>query len=228
MKYAIAFVILAFALAGLAYFLGSVVGLLLLWLAGNFFVIGWAYTSERHRIYGKRIDGRLPIWSWVLFLPMHLLNFAVWHGYRLCNSRPAWNRVTDDLVIGRRLLPREYERLCREMNSGGFANYVDLTAEFAEPQMVRRATCYLAFPILDGSAPESETLREVIARLPRGPTFVHCAQGYGRTGLFTLAILLSSGKVHTVEEGLALLNSARPGVHLNGEQIRCAQDVAVR
>ena len=84
----------------------------------------------------------------------------------------------------------------------------------------------MAFPILDAAAPEPQALRAAVSRLGRGPTFVHCAQGYGRTGLFALAILLSSGAVKDVQEGLSLLASARPAIRLNPDQFTCIEAYA--
>jgi hypothetical protein len=55
------------------------------------------------------------------------------------------------MTIGRRLLAQE----C----GGGFANYVDLTAEFSEPSAIRKAPGYFSFPILDGAAPRPEVGR---------------------------------------------------------------------
>jgi protein-tyrosine phosphatase len=101
----------------------------------------------------------------------------------------------------------------------GFDNYVDLTAEFAEPSSIRRSSAYVCFPILDGAAPAPQALRKAVGNLRPGRTFVHCGQGYGRTGLFAAAVLLTSGAAGTMEEALQMLVAARPGIRLNGEQL---------
>jgi hypothetical protein len=143
---------------------------------------------------------------------------AVWHLLRLFSREPKLNRVSDELVIGRRLLASEIP--------GSFRHYVDLTAEFQEPRPLREAPGYVAFPILDASAPAPEALDAAVSRLGNGPTFVHCAQGHGRTGLFALAVLLSSGAVKDVPEGLSLLASARPAIRLSPDQILCIEAYA--
>ena len=107
--------------------------------------------------------------------------------------------------------------------AGEFDNYVDLTAEFAEPAAIRKSPAYRSFPILDGAAPSPEALRAAVAGLRPGRTFVHCAQGHGRTGLFALAVLLSSGVARSVEDGLRLLRTARPGIRLSRDQRRCIE-----
>ncbi len=187
----------------------------MVWFGCDFLVLGIAHGCGLHGVFGKRADGTLPLWSWVVFLPLLIYTAVVWHLIRVFNREPACNAVSEQLVVGRRLLSFEVE--------GEFENFVDLTAEFAEPSSIRCFPSYRSFPILDGGAPTPEALRAVITSLRPGRTFVHCAQGHGRTGLFALAMLLSSGVVRSVEDGLRILTAARPGVRLNREQLRCIQ-----
>jgi hypothetical protein len=156
----------------------------------------------------------------IYLFPLSLVCFSlsVWHVLRLVSREPAQNEVTEDLVIGRRLLPSEIR--------GNFENYVDLTAEFPEPRAIRTFPNYLSFPILDRAAPESIVLHEAIKRLRPGRTFIHCAQGQGRTGLFTLAVMLRTGCAKTVAEGMAKLRAVRPGVQLSTAQQRCIEEFA--
>ncbi len=189
--------------------------LVAIWLGVDFLIVGIAYGRQSPAVFGKRSDGTLPLWSRSLFFPLVVCNIAIWHLYRFCSREPSHNVVTDRLVVGRRLLASEVE--------GEFDNYVDLTAEFSEPWMIRGSSAYCCFPILDGAAPTPEALREAIANLRPGRTFIHCAQGHGRAGLFALAVLLSSRMADTVEDGLQMLKAVRPGIHLNKEQNRCIQ-----
>lgn len=189
--------------------------LLATWLGCNFLALAIAHSRGAHWIFGKRPDGRLPIWSWILFLPLLSYTYAIWHLLRVVSRESARSIVTDQLVVGRRLLPSEFDER--------FENYVDLTAEFSEPQVVRCSKAYLSFPILDGAAPSPEALRAALANLRPGRTFVHCAQGHGRTGLFALAMLLTKGVARNVEEGLQMLQASRPGIRLNRDQHRCIQ-----
>ena len=186
--------------------------LLAAWLGGNFLLLGIAHLRGWHRIFGKRDDGTLPLWSRAAFLPLLLLTSAVWRLLRL-GREPAQSVVSDRLVMGRRLLPSEVDR--------PFENFVDLTAEFSEPAAIRRLPGYRAFPILDGSAPSPEALRAAVESLRPGPTFVHCAQGHGRTGLFALALLLQEGVARDVEDGLRILRTARPAIRLSKVQKQC-------
>ncbi|MFN9375104.1 MAG: phosphatase [Planctomycetaceae bacterium] len=189
--------------------------LLALWLGCDFLVLGVAHGHGAHQVFGKRADGTLPWWSWLVFLPLLIGTTVVWHVIRLVSREPAYNMINEHLVVGRRLLPCELV--------GEFQNFVDLTAEFSEPPSIRCSPSYLCFPILDGGAPTPEALRAAIANLRPGRTFIHCAQGHGRTGLFALAVLLSSGVSHSVEDGLRMLTAARPGIRLSRAQLRCIQ-----
>jgi hypothetical protein len=188
------------------------------WLGANFLALGIAHAAGAHRVLGKRSDGSLPLWSWLVFLPLYTYTTAVWYVLRILSREPAQNTVTDNLVVGRRLLPSEVD--------GQFDNYIDLTAEFAEPPAIRRSAAYWCFPILDGSAPDPKVLREAVDRLRPGRTFVHCAQGHGRTGLFALALLLRTGTVRTVEEGLRMLRTVRRGTSLSRTQRQCIENFA--
>jgi len=192
--------------------------LLTVWLGGNFLALGIAHAKSFHRVLGKRSDGSLPLWSWLVFLPYLLYMGAVWHILRLVSREPAQNEVAQDLVIGRRLLPWEIK--------GEFVNYVDLTAEFPEPQAIRKLPGYRSFPILDGAAPDPGALQDAINQLRPGRTFIHCAQGHGRTALFTLAAMLNSRSVRTVPEGLEKLRDVRPGIQLSAAQQKCINEFA--
>ncbi len=192
--------------------------LMAVWLGCDFLILGVAHGRGSHRVFGKRADGTLPLWSWLLFLPLLICTTIVWHLIRIFSQEPSRSVVTGQLVVGRRLLAMELE--------GEFDNLVDLTAEFSEPSSIRCSPSYYSFPILDGAAPTPEALRAAVAALRPGRTFIHCAQGHGRTGLFALAMLLSSGAARSVEDGLRMLLAVRPGIRLSREQHRCIQAYA--
>ena len=191
---------------------------ILVWLGGNFLALGIAHGCGYHKVLGKRSDGTMSALRWLLFLPLMAFTTAVWHLGRLISREAATNLVTQDVIVGRRLLPSEF--------NAEFDNYVDLTAEFAEPSAVRRTPGYICFPILDAAAPAPEMLRTITDGLGSGRTFIHCAQGHGRTGLVALALLISRGAAGSVEEGLRMLQAARPGIRLNRQQLNCAREYA--
>lgn len=208
--------LLAGALIAISIFQGKF-GFVIAWFGINFLLLGVAHFSAYHKIFGKRADGVIPWWSWCVFLPLQLYTHGVWHVYRLINRENPTDRVTDFITIGRRLLPGELE--------GSFANYVDLASEFTEPEAIRKLPGYLSVPILDASAPPPAQLKSVVDALRPGQTFIHCAQGHGRTGLFTIALLIALRKVSGADEGIALLKKARPGVSLNATQRACLRRI---
>src|SRR5579859_3468974 len=116
------FVLAVFGLKEGGWFLVAV------WLGCDFIVLGIAYARGAHRIYGKRPDGTLPLWSWLIFLPLFAYTLIVWHLIRIFNPESPRNAVNEQLVVGRRLLGFEHE--------GKFDNFVDLTAEFAAPRLI--------------------------------------------------------------------------------------------
>ena len=193
--------------------------LLLAWFGCDFFALAIAHAKGWHGVFGKRRDGTLPLWSRLLFFPLQAYNAIFWHLVRFFRREPARNAITEDLVMGRRLLSFELD--------DEFENYLDLTGEYAEPRAIRRSASYRCFPILDGGAPTPEALREAVNSLRPGRTYIHCAQGHGRAGLFTLAVLLDSGLVRNVEDGFRMLKAIRPGIHLSQEQRRCIQAFAI-
>lgn len=182
----------------------------LLWLGVGFLLLAFAQAKKSPAILGKRASGTLAPWSWALFLPLHLYTLGIWHLYRLINREAATHSITPTLIIGRRLLAKEIPP--------GLANYIDLTAEFTEPATCRAHPGYQTFPILDASTPDADRLQELFGRLRPGPTYIHCAQGHGRTGLVAASYLLFTGQAQTTKQAVEMLRSARPGLRLNNGQ----------
>lgn len=185
-------------------------GLIAAWLGLDFFLTGLGYAGIGARIYGKKESGRFPVWAIILYLPFFLYTLAAWHLIQLMIRENAYDWVTADIVIGRRLSGKEYPE--------GVQNYVDLTAEFYEPKSVIENFNYISLPILDGHVPDIDKLNLALDKLSNGITYIHCGQGHGRTGLFTALLLATRGEVSTLEEALALLRSKRPKLVVTSKQ----------
>lgn len=207
--YAITFFLLGGVVSTFACVLGTWWHLLH-WFSLSFFAVSAAYAGLGPCVFGKGADGRIPIRSKILHLPYMIYSECVWKLARFMSRENPIDAVTDDLKIGRRLRVQEVPK--------NVVNYVDLTAETEDPQAIRSLPGYLALPILDASVPAAAALKATIARLRPGSTFVHCAQGHGRTGLFALALLAERRCIASVDEGMALIKAARPGVRLNRTQ----------
>ena len=141
-----------------------------------------------------------------------LKRYSVWYALRLVKREPAFNQLTDNVFIGRRLLSHE---LPDNIN-----HVVDLTCEFSEPNALR-STPYHLFPILDGFVPSPNQLRQWVHEVAAlsGNVFIHCAEGHGRTGLFAAGLLLTIGHSKTPEDALQFIKSKRPMVRLGRRQL---------
>ena len=209
MKYTIIF----FMLGGLVSYLAVTLGgwwHLLHWFSFSCFALSAAYAGLGPRVFGKRPAGRIPIWSKIIHFPYMAYSEGIWQLTRLLSRENPTDMVSDDLILGRRLRVRELPE--------GVSNYVDLTAEVEDPAEIRQSTHYLNLPILDASVPSLDALHSIIAQLKPGTTFVHCAEGHGRTCLFALALLAERHRIRSFDEGMVLIKSARPGVGLNKTQ----------
>lgn len=186
----------------------------LIWPALNFAGLAFSYSQERPRPFGKRGDGTLRGEWVVLYFPLLILTWSIWHLWRLVTRERAFDPIDGTLIVGRRLLPSE--------PLPDADHYVDLTQEFAEPRAIRERPGYWSFPILDAAAPSPDSLLEVVLQLlPARTLYVHCAQGHGRTGLVASVILLATGRAVTAAEALERIQRVRPGVRLSMAQLQC-------
>ncbi len=219
-KYSLVFLLLGLVnalMAVVAWGGSGAVALVFGYVALSFWLAGAAYAGLGPRVFLKRADGRFRPLTWLLHSPYLLFNaFAFWM-YRLGSRQPAYAMAAANLSFGRRLTAGEWRRA-----EPGWQSILDLAPEFPEVAGLRAASRYRSLPILDGTAPTSEQLREAVAWIAEsvalGPTFVHCALGHGRTATIVVAYLLTIGNVATIREGLARLRSQRPGVGLNRQQ----------
>lgn len=219
MKYATVLGLGSIALAALA--VQARLNPLLLWFSFDLAVVAVGYAGLGPRVFGKNPGGTLAPLAGLVLAPYLLMTFIVWHLSRLLRREPPFHRLTEGFLIGRRLLPAE---LPAEV-----ATVVDLTAEFPEPGPVRNGRIYRAFPILDGSAPEVGTMRDLareILQLP-GEVYIHCAEGHGRTALVAASVLLVRGDATSAKQALDCVSQQRPGARVNRAQRRALESLAV-
>jgi len=195
-------------------------GWILGWAGVSFLLVGWAYLTREPYVFGKRPDGTMAVRSVVLLLPYLLCVWAVWRLRRLTRRGEPYQGLAPGIIIGRRLFPSEYPAAVLAV--------LDLTCEFPEFKAVRRARHYRSFPILDGHVPKSSDLVALVGRLHdvEGTWYVHCAEGYGRTGLVAAAILLARGLATEPDEAIRMVQARRPGVRLTRRQREMLAEVA--
>ncbi len=121
-------------------------GVALAWFAVALLVVGVGYGLARPAVFGKRADGRLRIGNQLVLAPYLVYAFIVWNLARWLSREAAWNVLTPNVRIGRRLTRQEV-----------FADVdvvLDLTAEWPATASAKE---YVCFPILDAGvrAPKS-------------------------------------------------------------------------
>jgi protein-tyrosine phosphatase len=186
----------------------------------TFFTVALAYAGLGSRVFHKKADGKLGPTAWFTLGPYLALTHFSFLIHRFTSRRPPFSTITPKIILGRLPTQTEAARLCNE----GVAAVLDLTCEFSESAPLRTRVAYFSVPVLDGTAPTLAQLDAATAFIHEksqlGPVFVHCALGHGRSATVVLAYLLSSGRAATIDEALAMLTAARPGVSPNAAQLR--------
>jgi hypothetical protein len=219
--YGFAFLILA-TIAGLsAAALGNSLGwpaLGLGYFAVSLALLSATYFGAGPRVFLKRESGHIRALAWIPFAPYFLLNVLIFRLYRAFSREPAFVQLISNLYFGRRLTPSE----AREGLSICWVAVLDLAAEFSEVATLRAVPGYRSLPVLDATTPTEQQLRETVVwlteNIAKGPVYVHCAMGHGRTACVVVAYLLASGTAQTVAEGVRMMRVLRPGVRLNRVQ----------
>ncbi len=180
--------------------------LALLWPAASLALVGAAYAWGGPALLG-RADGLISLPSRIVLAPYRLGALAFVRLRALFDA--PWHAVAPGLLVGRILSRREARALAGE----GVVAVLDLTAEFPEcPDLLRLP--YLNLPVLDLTAPNPATLsravRFVETHRRRGPVYVHCALGYGRSACVAAAVLLASGEAGGVAAAVHTVRQARP------------------
>jgi protein-tyrosine phosphatase len=195
-------------------------GAFLIWSGLCFAAVGIAYAKRLPGIFGKRPDGTLAPGRVLLLLPYLLFTWAVWFLDTHIRSENACDEITPGLWLGRWPTTRDMPP--------GVTQIVDLTSEFTARRAVRDGRLYLLLPTLDATPPDREAALRIAQQVADShePTYIHCALGHGRSALVTALVLIKRGDAANVEDALALLRRARPGVKLNPGQQAWLHDAA--
>lgn len=229
----------ALTAGAIAMILGGM-GLLLLWPAISLILVASAYVSGRRGFLKATAQG-LPISTWLLFGPWLLgmrLNAAL---CRRQAGRPV--RVAPGLWFGPhpRLtdLPdevREHTRshiisLAPEIPLPGKLTPGHIESSVEGKSLVRSEACVThrtrLIPALDLLPPDAATLTEgleaIRCGLAKGPVYVHCVLGLGRSAHLILAWLREQGLDE--DQARARLLKLRPRAVLYRQPVRSAEPV---
>ncbi len=183
-----------------------------LWCTGAAVLLFLAYEENDSTCFSKQEDGRLPLISWIVFSPYLIPLWTRQIFLTRLSRENSHDKLVDGIFIGRRP-----SRL-RDIPSRT-AVCVDLVAEFpASPAELNYEGRYVSFPILEASFRSCEALIACIDSLPESGLYIHCAQGHGRTGFFSCALLLRRCTAKTLPEAEAMVARVRPGVKLRKGQ----------
>uniref|UniRef100_UPI004054887F phosphatase PAP2/dual specificity phosphatase family protein n=1 Tax=Pseudomonas sp. G.S.17 TaxID=3137451 RepID=UPI004054887F len=187
----------------------------LAWPAGSLLLVALNYLVFDAAGFQKRQDGSLSPAVYWLFAPYLLgawINSRVW-----TRKHPQPDQVVDNVWLGR--LP-DNDQL------KPFAAVVDMCAELPIKPDSRG---YQAIPTLDLVAPTAQTCllaAQAIERLrQQGPLLVCCALGYSRSATAVAAWHLHSGRAETVDNAIAIIRQARPGVVLRAAHVEALQEI---
>tara|TARA_B100001093_G_scaffold495511_1_gene540086 strand:- start:1594 stop:2211 length:618 start_codon:yes stop_codon:yes gene_type:complete len=179
---------------------------ILLWLSINLTTLIIAYTfNNPNLVLGKGKNGSINPIFLVINFPWLLLTWAIFKIQIFLSKENFADQIKGtNIWISRR--PTSKEKL------ESFELVIDLTAEFLKD----KTNNYICYPNLDGHSLKS--LPSIENFNPDQKTLIHCANGHGRSALFT-AIILKEGKVtKSIKEALDLILESRVLAKPNRDQ----------
>lgn len=184
-----------------------------------FLAVAAGYAFQNPNLFGKQADGKLPLWSRLLFWPYFALSYFAYGLARRTMDCPPHHEIQPGLLLGCRRWRTE-EAAFSQL---GVRAVLDLTSEFGEPEFLRRNSAYLCVPMLDHRPPSVAQLQEAVAyaleHLKHGPVYVHCAVGFGRSATVVAACLLALGRATDPADAVAQLKAIRHRVYVNHRQM---------
>jgi len=182
---------------------------ILLWPAAVMLAIAVIYLARAPGAFGKRQNGTLAWYAWVLWGPWLVYMWIAHEGARKLTKEPVGNEVMPGLWVGRRPAAGELP--------AGVAIVVDLCAEF--PKAPVDARLYATVPTLDATSPTPDQIVSCVKLVEAagGPAFIHCAFGHGRSATVAAAVMIHRGAA-TLDDVEAKMKAQRPRIGLNAFQ----------
>lgn len=107
------------------------------------------------------------------------------------------------------------------------SSVVDLTAEFPARDAVINGRTYLCLPSLDCEMPPRDELLKLARRVAdmRGKTYVHCANGHGRSACLAALVLMIRGEATGWRDAFVIMRKTRPQVNIQSPQENMLQSI---
>ena len=196
-------------------------GLLFLWPACSLALVAAAYAGAGPRIFRKR-DGSVA-WAAIVLLGPYLVGTRISRAlYRPYSD--AWNEVTPNILLGRKLDSEE----ARLLVQAGVNAVLDLGSEYAEEHPLLDLK-YENIQVLDWTVPNAAQLLQAVAFIDResrtGRVYVHCALGYSRSAGVVAAYLIESSLVSTADEAVEAIRKIRPRIVVTLEWMRLLRNL---
>ncbi len=184
---------------------------ILLWPATVMLAIAVIYVARAPGAFGKRPDGKLAWFAWLLWGPWLAYMWLAHEAARKLTREPVADEVMPGVWVGRRPAAGELP--------AGVAIVVDLCAEFPAARGVSEGRAYVAVPTLDAMAPPPEQIARCVDQIEAagGPAFIHCAFGHGRSATIAAAVMIRRGAA-TLDDVEAKMQAKRPRIGLNAFQ----------
>ena len=179
------------------------------WLGIDLILIALGYLLNNEKVFNKKENGKIYTINKIILLPYLLYTQIIWYLVIIFSKEDKFNQITEELIIGRRLL----KEIPKDV-----INCIDLTCEFDESKKIISKINYISIPILDGNTPNILLLEKGLDKLKKGKTYVHCAQGHGRTGVLAIILLVKSNKCKTYSDAIKLIQENRKKLKLNKKQ----------
>lgn len=210
MKYAIFFTFLCCYLCYWMFNIDSGWRYQLIWPIVSSLILAVSYSLKQPRlILGKTEDGTYSTLLLIINLPWLSFSYLVWYLNILVSTEDFKNQIGHtNIYISRRPRLNELKEI--------YEVVIDLTAEFIEPK--KEGQNYFHLPWLDGISPSTFKIPEGITTDSK--ILVHCAQGHGRSAIYTAMLLRQLKLCNSTAEAYHLILQSRPAAKASKQQLQ--------
>lgn len=143
-----------------------------------------------------------------------------WAVKHLILGEHPFDLVAEGIYVGRFCMryPSEFPVECTHI--------VDLTAEFPVRKRVLMGRTFRCLPSMDREMPEEQPLGLLAREVADwgGITYIHCANGHGRSAVLAAMVLVLRGHCTTVAEGVELMKLRRSVISCQPHQMSTGQN----